>query len=225
MATFTTKLGLQKPDPLDLQDVDVLNDDFDTLDRVAGVIWVNDNVTPSDDDLFDGAIVRERSSGWAWTARSNGIGGFDKLNLAAPGYASLVTGAASPAIATSNAYANVGLLTTFSGHNQTKVATTSGSTLFVAQNGDYTITGVITWNGNSTGNRALRVMLNGAQMSYDKVELANSNSPHTVIVHLGARALNAGDALTLQSWQNSGASLVINRAEISLGCMSVGVMQ
>src|SRR6185503_6900096 len=69
---------LLKPDPTDIVDVvNQINANYDKIDQWAGTILVNDGVTPPNSALFDGAIVKEKTSGQVWVAQWNGTG-YDK---------------------------------------------------------------------------------------------------------------------------------------------------
>lgn len=82
MSTLTSRLGLTKPVDAEPQDVATLDVNFDRLDQSIGVILVNDGVTPPNSQLFDGAIVKEKTSGLVWVAQKNaGTGNFDQVNI------------------------------------------------------------------------------------------------------------------------------------------------
>jgi hypothetical protein len=72
MSTNTARLALVKPAGLEPQDIAVLNADLDKIDKMMGCILVNAGVTPPDADLFDGAIVKEKTTGITWVAQWNG---------------------------------------------------------------------------------------------------------------------------------------------------------
>lgn len=74
----TLRAGILKPSGPDQVDISVINQSFDTIDSFLGAILVNDGVTPSNSQLFDGAIVKERTSGKVWVAQKNVGGGFDQ---------------------------------------------------------------------------------------------------------------------------------------------------
>jgi hypothetical protein len=92
MASYTAKLGLKKPAGPEYVNVleDIANN-MDRIDKWAGAIQVNDGVFPAAVDLFDGAIVQEKTSGWIWVAQSNGIGGYTRKMIYAPLAAGLIS--------------------------------------------------------------------------------------------------------------------------------------
>jgi hypothetical protein len=64
MATLTTKLGLSKPDTTDQVLVSVLNANMDSLDSVAGQVYVCTSSTrPSGSNLWDGRVIFETDTG------------------------------------------------------------------------------------------------------------------------------------------------------------------
>src|SRR6478609_4128038 len=77
-------MGLTKPSGSEARSNVPINADFDLLDKFAPCILVNDGVTPPTGDLYDGALVKERTSGIIWEARKNGGGTFDKVYVRYP---------------------------------------------------------------------------------------------------------------------------------------------
>src|SRR6478735_5907800 len=77
MATFTTRMGLTKPLGTEPRSVVPINANSDLLDAFMPCILVNDGVTPPTAALYDGALVKEKTSGKVWEARKNGGGTFD----------------------------------------------------------------------------------------------------------------------------------------------------
>lgn len=84
MPSYTPRLGLIKPDGPEEVDVEQLNSNSDILDKWQGAILVNNGVIPPAGDLFDGAVVMEKTSGLVWVAVKNGGGTFDRKFIAAP---------------------------------------------------------------------------------------------------------------------------------------------
>lgn len=85
MTTELTPIrGLIKPVPGTGETVRIsdLNSNFDKLD--AGAILVENGTTPSNDQLYEGAIVKERTSGIVWVAQRNGLGGYNKSHIRYP---------------------------------------------------------------------------------------------------------------------------------------------
>jgi hypothetical protein len=87
MATNTTKLGLIKPDFVDIVDISELNTNFDDIDAAAGADLVTSTTRPS--SPWDGQVIFETDTsksfvwdGTAWKVLGSGAGGgFDSVFL------------------------------------------------------------------------------------------------------------------------------------------------
>jgi hypothetical protein len=86
-STFTTRLNLEKPDPSQEVDIDVINANMDKIDAAQAPIAVGTDVVPSNSALYNGALVIETPNGKYWFAKTSG-GGFTK---ASPANSNLVT--------------------------------------------------------------------------------------------------------------------------------------
>jgi len=75
MGTPTARLGLLRPAGTDIVElISQINDNFDKIDKWAGVILTPAGIKPANSALFDGAIVKEQVSDWVWVAEYNGSG-------------------------------------------------------------------------------------------------------------------------------------------------------
>lgn len=82
----TPRVGLIQPVEGTGEKVKVgdINLNMTAIDTNIGAILVNDGVAPDDASLFDGAIVKERTSGITWVAQRNNLGGYDKKYIQYP---------------------------------------------------------------------------------------------------------------------------------------------
>jgi len=84
--TLTERLGLIKPNrdtntPLDIER---LNLNMNVLDRAVGTSQVADGVIPPSVELYDGKIVREKTSGGVWIAEKQSNGSYAKKWIVYP---------------------------------------------------------------------------------------------------------------------------------------------
>jgi hypothetical protein len=85
MGTPTARTAVLKPDPTDIVNVVTQIDAaFDKFDLSLGYILVNDGVTPPNSVLYDGAVVKEKTSGYTWVAQWNGTSYDKKLSGVGP---------------------------------------------------------------------------------------------------------------------------------------------
>jgi len=80
--TYSNRLQLAKPDADEFQLVSVIDANYDLIDKYTNARIVADNVTPPNNELYDGAFVHEKNSGRTWIAVMNAGGTFDKHYLA-----------------------------------------------------------------------------------------------------------------------------------------------
>lgn len=211
MATSTTRMALTKPSgsasPAEAVDVGVLNTNADLLDKFAPCILVNDGVTPATGDLYDGALVKEKTSGKIWEARKNGGGTFDKVWVRYPWSMISKTNAAN--VASSTSFADYGTDTWVSGKNSSSSdISVTFNDIKIPLKGIYTLKWRYRFAANATGTRSARLSLNGSTIQ-DETEVscpgnANSFTGLEITLH---RAFALGDLIHGQYWQNSGGNL------------------
>jgi hypothetical protein len=83
--SYTPRLQLAKPDADEFQLVGVLDANYDLIDKYVGARQVAEGITPPQAELFDGALIHNKTSGTLWVAQANAAGGFDHLPVGSPG--------------------------------------------------------------------------------------------------------------------------------------------
>lgn len=216
MATTTTRLGLTKPSgsasPEEPVDIGVINTNMDILDEFSGCILVNNGVTPSAGDLFDGAIVKERTSGIIWEARENGGGGFDKIYIRYPlhfqGYK-----AAAQTVATSTSFVTMNIDSVNTSFCKNTSSSEIVSNRFVVPvKGIYTFYLRLGFAANATGERAIGFELNGVTVPGDEYTSTMTGASAGAAVSaklsiVSTTLCNVGDDIGISGWQNSGGNL------------------
>lgn len=88
-------------------------------------------------------------------------------------------------------------------------STSSNTSRYVVQApGTYLISGGCGFAGNNTGNRAVRLTVNGVSIAGSFVKTPTANSSNTTgLVTVGHAVCLAGDYVEVQGWQSSGAAL------------------
>lgn len=216
MADFTTRTGLTKPFGNEQRSRVPLNANFDIIDKFLGCILVNDGVTPPTGDLFDGALVREKTSGILWEARKNGGGTYDKVYVRYPFYfqGSMAT---NVAIAANVSPIEIGLTAVNSSYLKNASAANIVSGRFSAPvKGIYQYYMRMVWAANAAGDRYIQFMLNGSVVSgateYQKVQsgasLGGAAQP-AVQELVGTTILSVGDQMSVGAQQTSGGSLYV----------------
>lgn len=211
MATTTTRLALIKPDTTEDVDIADLNANTDQLDQMAGCILVNDGVTPAAGDLFDGAIVKEKTSGIIWEARKSGAT-FLKKYIRYPYSLFGVTGN-NPASGTTFVDWGFSSVTTALCKNSSNADFNASNFWECPVKGIYIITWQFSWEYNATGTRAQRFTLNGSATETQKygawLMSATTEAGYytTGQLILGPRSFNVGDEVGFQQWQNSGTAI------------------
>lgn len=210
MATYTSRMGLIKPAGSEPRAVGPIASDMDLLDKFMPCILVNDGVTPPTGDLYDGALVKERTSGIIWEARKNGGGTYDKVYVRYPFTFNGQT--TNQSVSSGTAYQAIGYSTFIAGKNSSAANISGG--LFVAPvKGIWAIHLKASYTANATGSRALTARLNGANMNgniawLEVIGLATalgSFDAHLELHHVAL--LSVGDTLSAGIWQNSGGAL------------------
>lgn len=210
MATYTSRMGLIKPAGSESRAVGPIASDMDLLDKFMPCILVNDGVTPPTVDLYDGALVKERTSGIIWEARKNGGGTYDKVYVRYPYF--LQVGKASQAmpdgtvteVTLDTSTVNPGGI----GKNSS-VANINGSNRFVIPvKGIWIIHFHYSWESNATGYRSVHFNFNGTAQFGDleEVSQAANNGTKTKQNLIINRTFAVGDTLSPSGFQNSGGS-------------------
>lgn len=211
MATFTSRMGLTKPLGTEPRSVTPINLNSDTIDSFMPCILVADGVTPPTASLYDGALVKERTSGIIWEARKNGGGTFDKVYVRYPYVFYAFTTTNSYAISDTT-FRNWGWGTYYAGADDSKnssAADLNGSGFWVCPvKGLYHIKVRNVWATNAASSRGSRLMINGSADPNNAQQTLNgqSNGPTAIELTLD-RVFVVGDIVSNQLWQNSGGAL------------------
>jgi len=237
MPTPTTKLAMQKPQGTEPQDVEVLNANFDILDKVAGGYVVNDGITPPDTDLFPGCVVIEKNSGWTWIAISNGVGGYKKKMIYFPMEGGLYTDAFTVPHSTSGNPTPTNNYADFDHNITSKGGQVSASGILLPDLSDYfsslrwLVTVWCNWGTAGTGYRIMgftNVNGSGAYPSQDGNVTATpvagtATNMQANFIYTGTTA--GGQRLVTALRQNSGSSInVETRFRVALdpnNCRSI----
>lgn len=99
-----------------------------------------------------------------------------------------------------------------SGTQGPKTVWSSGSTVTIQQPGLYLICTIIAFDGNATGYRHVKIMVNGA-MSNSKVIRSSAIAAYRTRISCGyVQYLNKGDTVKIQAVQNSGGNLNVDNS-------------
>ena len=211
MATFTTRMGLTKPLGTEPRSVVPINANSDLLDAFMPCILVNDGVTPPTAALYDGAIVREKTSGKTWEARKNGGGTFDAKWIVYPW--SIKTFNTGPVLSSGAFVQNIGVGGFVSGINSSGASLSGSPANIVAPvTGIYTLRSLYLWASNATGERTASFIFNGVNPQIDN-ESAVAPVPGGALtrqVNAEVVALTAGDTIGLWGHQSSGGALSVD---------------
>lgn len=169
MGGATTRVGLIKPAGGEPMSVDDLNTNSDTVDKRLGTIQVNPGVIPPSTDLYDGALVAEKTTGFVWRAESNGSGGFNRKWVSVPTSWGEVTRSGQSIVNQATGVPVLGNGSATSQGGWTTLGSGIGASgLRPAIKGLYLITWQAIWqaqpDSGATGHRLACVMLNGASM-------------------------------------------------------------
>lgn len=214
MATaYTPRLALALED--DNEGIDSFIPNWNKLDLSAGAFYVNDGVTPDPSYLYDGAQIIEKQSGKMYVMFKNGLGNYDKINTRYPYYyAAYTPGALIPS---SPAWNQWGFNTFLSGAavNSTDAERTTPSNGWAAPvAGIYSILARWRFGANGgLGARGGRFTINSNYWSgvYDTEVLLPGQAANyaTAINCPFITALNAGDTLAFEIFQDSGGNLAV----------------
>jgi len=206
MATYSSRMGLIKPAGSEARSNVQLNTNADLLDKFMPCILVNDGVTPPTGDLYDGALVKEKTSGKLWEARKNGGGTFDKVWVRYPwNITAFTTGSA---VGTGTTFTEW-VLTTFSSGKNSSASDIVAGKIVLPVKGIYRVSWRHKWDPNSSGQRAARMLVNGVVES-DKTEASVASCSALAFTSLHMywdHQFDAGTTLSSQLWQNSGGNL------------------
>jgi hypothetical protein len=209
MPTTTTRLALIKPAGGETVKRTDITTSFDILDEFAGCILVNDGVTPGTADLFDGALVKERTSGIIWEARKNGGGTFDKVYVRYP-YQYRATTPITDTVGTGAVYGGWGATTVDTAQcKNASAAQKNGSNFWVCPvKGLYSVRLRFCWNANAAGLRGLKFTLNGtADPEGGEMVVTPVAGFYTATeVHM-LKLLAVNDIVGTQTFQSSGGNL------------------
>ena len=218
MATFTSRMGLTKPAGSEARSVTPLNSNSDLLDKFMPCILVNDGVTPPTGDLYDGALVKERTSGIIWEARKNGGGTYDKVYVRYPFYMQALDNG-TPAQAWGTSYVPANGFTWEAGKNSSS-SQISGGKVKIPLNGSYDVWLKCAFDSNGTGERSMALELNStALIGYNYEDVRSGASSGGQACHLTLafpKQFAANDIIAVTAWQNSGGNLTRRTARINL---------
>lgn len=206
MPTPTARLGLQLL--ADSEDISPQRSNFQRIDDISGALWVADGVTPSNSTLFDGCIVAEITSGKIWIARNNGVGGFTKKYITYPWWLVAYTTSAT----TTNGWGKYGFNNFYTGKNSTSADMVSGQ-VKIPITGVYSGYMKARYVSNNTGLRSANVNLNNVSPADDTNTGASTNTVIGAYTHLSPQfktSYNAGDLLSINSYQSSGGNLAVD---------------
>lgn len=211
MGSNTPRLGLYKPNEVG-ETVDVktqINNNYDQIDRVAGCLLVANGYTPPNTDLFDGCIVREKTSGKVWMAQKNVTGGFDQLWLSYPWFA--VANFNVPTVPSDLTPRRIGLASISASESWNAPASTLVGTgnLQIPVKGLYQVTVHCNWGNNGTGNRYIRP-LDSDNFADDLLSVSIMTAVvgnSTIQTITTSKILQAGQLLSIAMWQTSGVNL------------------
>jgi hypothetical protein len=198
--------------PAEPVDVTQLNSNADVIDKFLGCILVNDGVTPATGDLFDGAIVKEKTSGIVWEARKNGGGTFDKVYLSYPYHYSAY---GPPSAFASGAYAAWGWDTVDTSilKNASAAQKQAVTNFWVCPvKGLYTVTMHVQFAVNGTGWRGLVMTVNGTVLNSNTEVVVPAVVSGTFTSNVQTslnRPFNVNDVLGAMAFQDSGGNLTI----------------
>lgn len=190
------------------------------LDDFAGVQLVGAGVMPPTSELWDGAIVAEKSTGIIWMAHLNAnTGSYERKYLVYPWAAACSSGSFN--IATGVTYKDVPL----TAHDSTREQNFNGPTgnkIIVPVDGVYSVDGCISWASLGTGQRDMLLAFNSTDDFMRNEDLINAMST-------GSRDINrvsefaymkAGNSVTVRCWQNSGSSVNGNFGYLNMELIS-----
>lgn len=210
MATYSSRMGLVKPAGSEPRAPGPINTNSDLLDKFMPCILVNDGVTPPTGDLYDGALVKERTSGIIWEARKNGGGTFDKVYVRYPfAVKAYRNGATSTTSGTTYQVLGYDTVVTADCKNSS-LANFSSTRLVLPVKGLWGITISGQFGANATGMRALSVEINSSVVLHQQ-DLRNASSLFETTNWISwTQNYAAGTTVCGTRWQNSGGAVNVD---------------
>jgi hypothetical protein len=216
VTTPSARIGLLYDSPDD--GIDPMVPNFTRLDKVMPLLWVADGVTPTDLELYDGAIVGEMTSGKVWVAKKNVGGTFDKRWIRYP-YLFSASSTGPFGTVTAVPYAG-GFLTYDTGPNLVVNSTISqlvSQHWVCPQTGIYNIKLGSSWAVSAVGIRALILELNGASTGRVELEDKQQGSASGNRCQVNALLkLTIGDTIATLNTQTSGGALNLEYVSIQV---------
>lgn len=207
MATYSNRMALIKPAGSEARSNVQLNTNADLLDKFMPCILVNDGVTPPTGDLYDGALVKERTSGIIWEARKNGGGTYDKVYVRYPYSLKAVTAYVTPSVPNALSYNQWGVTTWVSGKNSSVADLPSGK-IQIPVKGIYSLRYQYRFDANATGVRGGVLNFNGTDdLPNTEVVITGTGSGAGIVVMQQHHVYSAGDLIVGKALQNSGGAL------------------
>lgn len=217
---YTPKLNLTKPE--DNDGLDACRNNWDKLDTAySGALWVPADFVPSNDALFDGAIIAEIGTGIVWRAERTLTGNFSKHYLKYPYLLSAQTlNYAFPVSDTANhPYGWI-----YQSNESVNVNPTTdlvGTYWIVPITGTYL--GQIThfWAPQAGGLRVVSLGVNdftGVKIDYETVTQGSANDScfHTLSFN---SKFTKGDRVISLVWQNSGVAPINSSSTLRVALM------
>jgi hypothetical protein len=209
--SYTPRLGLLKES--DDEYIDQFDFNWPLIDQYAGGLVVADGVTPPDNQLFDGTLVIENTSGKQWLAKKNPVTGlFSKQWLLYPWQCA----AYNPAVVinTSGGTNQIANMSTFNaGHsvNSSAADISTGSIVLPANlPGIYSIQAYATFTNNGTGGlRSLFIDVDNIN-DYPSSNMLEDGQLSTYTTVLSTLIQNCnGNTISAKVWQSSGGLVTI----------------
>jgi hypothetical protein len=204
---FTPKLGLLVPD-VD-SEIDSARSNWDRLDETQGVIWVAPDVVPSNDQLYEGAIIAETTTGKVWRAEKDLNGNLIRKWIKYPWM--IAASAAGAITSTAVAENELGYTTvsTLDSVNANRNDLVDGRAIAPVK-GIYAGVDIMRWEATGStagGLRSHRMKINSTTYPEETETLeAPGRLNQAFNICFFTFVLNAGDGVSATVWQNSAGS-------------------